>query len=162
LGTAQIRFPDLNESDLIFDAEETRSILGFFWPDSSARIAAMEPTVGVRRFAQQLLIAAIDASYAMGYVEALFNALTSRKMPQNLKTLAKRFARNARKHWWKHVQMDELEDVRIYDAVRARIADLHGTRMEEYLQGLIASAGASKLQPLVVVRSPQSLTLVWV
>lgn len=57
--------PPVADAQLLFDDVETRDILRFFWPHHAARIAGLTLTNDVRRFAQTILIAAIDASYIM-------------------------------------------------------------------------------------------------
>ncbi|MBB5019299.1 hypothetical protein HNQ59_002597 [Chitinivorax tropicus] len=124
--------------------------MAFFWPNLSLRIQSLTISVNVRRFAQQLLITAIDATYAMGYIEAVFQSLTSRKLPKNVKDLCLKLAKNAGKHWWKHTKGQDLEDTPIYESVRSRIAQLYASTMGEYLEGSLA---AIKLPPFHIAKN---------
>jgi hypothetical protein len=63
---------------------------------------------------------AIDASYAMGYVEQLFRTVAN--PGGGLKAMSKKLAKRFSQHWFKHARQSDLEDVRIYDSVRSRIA----------------------------------------
>jgi len=65
--------------ELIFDEEETRIILRFIFMHQHAVINRMKINDRAREFAQGLLVEAIDASYAMGYVKILFTSLLQPK-----------------------------------------------------------------------------------
>jgi len=47
-----------------------------------------------------------------------------------VKPLARKLALRFASHWWKHTQRHDLEDVRIYDSVRASIAGSLKRRIE--------------------------------
>jgi hypothetical protein len=121
MGQYLVSYPDIPDSDLVFDEAETRSILGFFYPEAKLAIEPMEVTVPVRRLAQTMLIAAIDGTYAMGFVEATLRS--ARPIPSgSLKSWVQRLARGIARHWFKHARESDLRDVRIYDTVRDAIA----------------------------------------
>jgi hypothetical protein len=90
MGAYLIAVPDMADSELVFNDDETRQILKFFYPASAAGIANMTVTNDTRRFAQTLLIAAIDASYAMGYIQALGRTVVH--PGSGIKSLAKNWA----------------------------------------------------------------------
>jgi len=71
-----ISVPDISGNDPVFDESETRRILKFFCPHLAQDIDGMSIDKEARRLAQSMLIAAIDRSYAMGFVKATFSALT--------------------------------------------------------------------------------------
>jgi hypothetical protein len=125
---------DIQDIQLIFDDDETRQILIFFWPEKSNNINSLSISTGVRRFAQSILIAAIDASYAMGFIDRLFTTITNPR--GGLKAMAKKLARSYVKHWWKHTQQIDLQDARIYETVRAAVARNFRTPIEEFVQGV--------------------------
>jgi len=78
----------------------------------------------VRKFGQGLLIAAIDSSYAMGFVHILFDVLRNgRPGFAGLKTMGRKLAARYVAHWWKHTRPDDLMHVQIYEAVRGKLAD---------------------------------------
>lgn len=112
--------PTVDDSQLLFDEAETREILAFFWPAMSSQIDSLAVANKVRRFAQSLLIAGIDATYAMGYVQILFETVAKPK--GGLKAMGKKLAKRYMKHWFKHAKPQQLEDVKIYESVRATIA----------------------------------------
>ena len=120
MGNILINVPDLSDDDLIYNENETRVILKFFWPSQANKIDAMTIDNDARRLAQTMLIAAIDGTYAMGYVDILQSTLArpARGIGQLARRLAIRFVR----HWWRHTQPRHLENVRIYDSIRDAIA----------------------------------------
>jgi hypothetical protein len=146
VGSIVLTIPDIPDANLLYDEAETRAILKFFWPDRAAPIDGLGITSGVRALAQTALIAAIDGSYAMGYVNVLWDALTHRMTHPNgdIVALARRLGRNFMRHWWRHAtQQDLLQDVRIYETVRVSVArDLRHT-LEDYLNGLALRRGST-------------------
>ncbi|MEJ8848667.1 hypothetical protein [Variovorax rhizosphaerae] len=114
--------PELSDSDLIFDEKETRSILNFFWPDLAGSIAALPIGTGAKRFAQQNLIVAVDASYAVGYVDILVSTVISRRPSTTVSEAVKKLARRYVKHWWKHATQENLASATIYEVVRKQVA----------------------------------------
>jgi len=123
-----------NESELIFDEIETKIILKFFFTSSRSQITSMTVTKRVREFAQGLLLEAVDASYAMGFVEALFRA-SANPGAGPLKVI-KKFGKKAVKHWFKHATEDDLLDVKIYEIVRQRLEVNFRTVMQMYISGI--------------------------
>ena len=147
--------PTIDNSQLIFDEAETREILVFFWPSLSSRLNEAEMTSEFRSFAQSLLIAAIDGSYAMGFMDIL---LTSVANPRGgLKKLGKKLARRYLQHWWKHTSPKDLEDVKIYESVRATVARNFGRVIVLMLS---ENGAALRLSPFFVATSGPSQ--VWV
>lgn len=107
-------------SELLFDDEETRQILKFFFNNQQQTVNQLTINDKVREFAQGLLVEAVDASYAMGFIEALFKA--SANPSAGTKQVLTKFANKAAKHWFKHASADNLLKVEIYEIVRSRIA----------------------------------------
>lgn len=108
-----------NSSELIFNEEETRLILKFFFKSQRSKIDQLEVNDKVREFAQGLLVEAIDASYAMGFVEALFKSVANPSA--GVKKVLSKFAKKAAKHWFKHASPKDLLEVEIYEIVRSRL-----------------------------------------
>jgi len=81
-----------------------------------------------------MLMAAIEGSYAIGYIEAL--ARTIVRPGSGMKPLARKLALRFAGHWWKHAQRHNLEDVRIYDSVRGTIARHLKDRIELLRNGV--------------------------
>ena len=77
-----------------------------------------------RAFAQALLVEAIDSSYEMGFVEIVFRTFYM-KVPtdfQAIKEMVEDFCKEAAKHWFKHATGKDLQDPKIYNTVRNKIA----------------------------------------
>ena len=140
MGSLLLNVPDIDDADLIFDVDETRQILHFFWPSLSSTIAQMTIENDARRLAQTALVAAIDGSYAMGYVEAMFRTLA--RPGSGIKSMGKKLARRFVKHWWKHATQNDLNDVRIYESVRAAIASALRRHFDGVAQGVAMRRGA--------------------
>lgn len=108
--------------ELLFDQQECFAILQFFFVHPG--IQAAELTVEDRSFAQALLVEAIDASYKMGYAEVIFRTFFG-KSPTSWRSvalLAARFVKGNVQHWFKYAKKDDLRDPKIYESVRATIA----------------------------------------
>jgi len=123
-----------NESELIFDEIETKIILKFFFTSSRSQITSMTVTKRVREFAQGLLLEAVDASYAMGFIEALFRS-SANPGAGPLKVI-KKFGKKAVKHWFKHASEGDLLDVKIYEIVRWQLERNFRTDMLAYISGI--------------------------
>lgn len=109
------------EKELLFDEEKTRIVLKFiFEPVDHKVIESLTVNDEVRGFAQGLLIEAVDASYAVGFVEAIFRS-TANPTKGAIKIL-KSFAKKAAKHWFEYATANDLQDVKVYEFVRLEIA----------------------------------------
>lgn len=146
--------PVIEDSMLVFDDVETRAILTFFWPRLSADFNKMTISTEVRRFAQAILVAAIDASYSLGWIDSLFSSVSK---PANLPALGKKLARNFVKHWWKHAKAKDLESVKVYESVRRVVANNFGQTVRMLVLDNTAKA---RLGPFVV--ASVGATLAWV
>lgn len=148
VGSIIITIPDIPDSQLIYNDDETRQILKFFWPDRAKGIDELTITDDVRRLAQTALIAAVDGSYAMGYIDLLFNAISGRiRNPNgNVSALARRLARNFIRHWWHHATQNDLLEARIYDSVRGDVARNLRYRLSDVSDGaIVLRRGATTL-----------------
>ncbi|MES1948531.1 hypothetical protein C84B14_14356 [Salinisphaera sp. C84B14] len=154
-----LQLPNISDRNLVFGVSETREIFLFFWPSRRSAIQGLAIKNEHRRYAQALLIVAIDASYTVGYVEILVNTLF-RKMPRfNVGRFAAELGRRFTAHWWKHATRADLRDARIYDTVRASIALKQRGRFELLLNSL-ASDELDK--SYVVVQSAPTTGIAWV
>lgn len=147
MGQILINIPDIPDSELVFDEDETRSILKFFWPTYASEIVNLAITNDVRRFAQTILIAAIDASYAMGFIQAFGEAAA--QPGSGVKSLAKKLAKKFVKHWWKHTRQRNLEDVQIYLVVRDSIAQNVKSPFEMMMKGLAMRRGPTLVRAII-------------
>ena len=134
MGSILVNVPDLPESDLVFDEGETRDILKFFWPTYSSRIDALQIDTAVRRLAQGLLVAAIDASYSLGFIDILFTTIA--KPGKSLASMGKKLARKYARHIWKHATQDDLLEAKIYETIRKAVAYQCRYLLEARLNGV--------------------------
>ena len=125
MGSILLSVPEIEDSELVFNEEETKLILKFFYSQEASTIDSLKINNDLRRWAQTLLIAGIDGSYAMGFIDDLGQVLLSiiegGKNP-GIKGLAKKLAKKFVKRWWHHATQSKLEDVAIYEAIRHSIA----------------------------------------
>jgi hypothetical protein len=133
VGSIIITVDDIPDSQLVYNEEETRQILKFFWPDLEVTIDNMTIDNDARRLAQVAMIAAIDGTYAYGYIAGLFHTLSRRNL--NLRQLGRRLARNFVRHWWEHATQRDLEDVQIYDYVRIQVGSSLRSRIDGMRNG---------------------------
>jgi hypothetical protein len=119
MGSILINVPDIADGELAFNEAETKQILKYFWPKYSAQVDQMLVTDDTRRLAQTALIAAIDGSNALGFIDATFSAVA--RPSSGLKALAKKLATNFTKKWWQHTKPKDLQDAKIYDRVRDQV-----------------------------------------
>jgi hypothetical protein len=110
-----------NSNELLFDQQETRDILVFFFPTDRRQVVSLEITEEIRSFSQALLIAAVDATYAMGWVEVIFKS--SSYPGAGVKKTLQKLGRNASRHWFKNLKNSQsLRDIKIYESVRAQLS----------------------------------------
>lgn len=107
-------------SELLFDERETRDILKFFFPMDFPAIDATVMTDAIRGFAQGLLIEAIDATAALGWVEALFRSTAN--PGAGVKQLLRKLAKNSAKRWFRNAKNMELESMKIAERVRDQLS----------------------------------------
>jgi len=119
--------------ELIFDEEETVIILKFIFSNRKTQIEGMTINDRVREFAQGLLIEAVDASYALGFVEALFRATSN--PGAGAKKILKKFGKKALKNWFKHATPKDLMQVKIYEVVRKQLEYSFGRILLMYSNG---------------------------
>jgi hypothetical protein len=156
VGSIIITTADIADANLIYNEDETRRILKYFWPGLSSQFDALTITNDVRRFAQTMLIAAIDGSYAMGYVAGVWDTLAHAITHPNgnIADLAKRLARNYIRHWWRHATQQDLEDPRIYDSVRNTIAYSNSGAVQDMISNAMTSRRGSTIIVLMKQSSP--------
>lgn len=154
MGSILLKIPDLADHELIYNEHETRQILVFFWHGRAPDIADLEIENEARRLAQAALMAAIEGSYAMGFLDAL--GRTVARPGSGIKDLAKKLARNFARHWWQHTKRHDLDDVKIYESVRRSLSLHLKHRMDATQSGIALKRSMS---PFFVAR--QRVELVW-
>ncbi|PXF29171.1 hypothetical protein WH50_22055 [Pokkaliibacter plantistimulans] len=158
MGSVTFVLPKIAAADLVFDAADTREILAFFWPRQTTAIDHLAITDSVREFAQGLLIVAVDASYAMGYIDILVNVLIKRKPGSSIKSLVTKLVKKNVRHWWKHAQQKDLLDAKVYETVRSAIALKQKTQLDMYLNGLAQVSDSARN---TVAFNKSSCSTVW-
>ncbi len=118
-------FRNFADYQVIFNEEQTRQILLFFFPPDKDVIDKLPIDNAVRNFAQGLLVEAVDSTYAYGYVEAIFMSiydfLIAKKLSKSFIDFIKILAKKAMKHWFKHATQQDLIHPKIYEYVRVGI-----------------------------------------
>jgi len=84
-----------------------------------------------REFAQGILLEAVDASYALGYVDILRSSLLQFK--DGAKAVFKKFAKEVAAHWFKHLKPQDLHKIKIYDRVRDALDDSFTTDLKRII-----------------------------
>ena len=109
-------------AEVVLSGQDAHAVLRFFSIEPG--IAPTSMTDEDRAFAQALLVEAIDASYGMGYAEAIFRSFFGRA-PASLAALGgvlATFAYRAASNWFQHASAADLRDPRIYESVRLVVA----------------------------------------
>ncbi len=102
--------------ELLFNEDETRIVLKFiFKPTDHALIDSLPMSDGLHEFAQGLLVEAIDASYAIGFVRALIESTAN--PVKGAREILKSFGKKASKLWFKHATVHDLMNVKVYQFV---------------------------------------------
>jgi len=144
-------------SELIFDDDETKEVLKFFFIHDHELIDGLVVNDKIRGFAQGILVEAVDATYAIGFVEIVHKTFNLQPPVRMRKILAK-FGRRAAVYWFKNAKATDLINVRIYNIVRTVI----GSNFRKTFQA-IANDLVMK-RPIGVVlayTNPLSDSIVW-
>jgi len=107
--------------ELLFNEEETRVVLKFIFAEAHHKdIDSLPMSDSLREFAQALLVEAIDASYAIGYVHGLFRSVKN-PVKGALKIL-KSFGKKANQNWFKYASVHDLQNAQVYNFVLDALA----------------------------------------
>jgi hypothetical protein len=128
-----INLRKFKEEELIFDDEETVLILKFIFKNKHNLIDGMEINNRVREFVQGLLLEAIDASYALGFIHSVFGGVFN--PGAGFKKILTKFGRKALKQWFKHATAKDLMQIKIYDRVREQLEVNFSTPLTMYSNG---------------------------
>lgn len=132
-------FKQLREFDpeeLLFNEEETRTVLKFiFKPTDHSLIDTLPMSDALRGFAQGLLVEAIDASYAAGFVQAVFRSAAN--PAKGAVEILKRFGKKASQLWFRHATVHDLQRVKVYQFVLDRLAIGFRNRLPEFAAGAL-------------------------
>ena len=127
---------NFGEADLIFDDQETKAILRFFFQGKLNRIETLEATTEIRNLAQGMLVEAIDKTYAMGWIELTWKwakggAIT---LGADMKKALGKLAQKALRYWFKHLTNQSLLEAKIYESVRSKLGDAFSQTFEIMLE----------------------------
>lgn len=126
---------EFTSEELFLDESETALILKFIFKKADHELIDQLPMSDyLRGFAQALLVEAIDASYSVGFIQALFES--SANPSKGAISVIKKFASKSAKHWYKNLNATDLQNVRIYDFVRDEIAARYRYKLYDFLGGL--------------------------
>ncbi|SET96041.1 hypothetical protein SAMN04487962_1742 [Marinobacter segnicrescens] len=159
MSDVSLSLPVISDQNVVLTYEEAREVFVFFWPERKRAIEEMSINLDARRYAQALLIVAVDASYMVGFVDILINAIIRKKPGASVRALIKKVTRKYMRHWWKHATEEDLTDAKIYDTVRATVALKQKSRFEMLLAGI---ASLPRELPSFEVSDLTSGNLVWV
>jgi hypothetical protein len=149
-----------NQSELIFDETETKEILKFFFQADRQTIELCEITEGLRNFAQGLLVAAMDASFAMGWIEVTFRWVAN--PGAGLKKSMKKLAKAATKHWFKHLKAGQsLEDAKVYESIRDQLARSFRSPLQVILLGKAQGLRGLELTACINCAPPLHREKIW-
>ncbi|MYL25400.1 MULTISPECIES: hypothetical protein [Halomonadaceae] len=130
-----LSLPDIPDSKVVLNEQEAREVLAFFWPSKKPILQNRVITLELRRYAQALLVVAVDGSYLMGFVEIAFDTLFSPKPGTSVKKLIRKVVLKSAKHWWEHASQEDLEDPTVYETIRSEIARKQKSVFELRLNG---------------------------
>lgn len=154
-----VHLRQFNAKELLLKEEDALTILRFFWPAEDQLDSELPISISMRSFAQALLIEAVDASYAMGFIDALFRSTAN---PSSTAiAVIKQFGRRASQHWFAHATAEDLRDIKIYESVRRTLALSFRTKLLEFLNGLVKKNSATTAVAFVGYPSPGPNDNVW-
>ncbi len=118
--------------DLLFNEEETRIVLKFIFTETHHKdINSLPMSDRLREFAQALLVEAIDALYAVGYVKGLFESVKN-PVKSALKII-KIFGKKASQNWFKHATVNDIQNAQVYDFVLDFLGVNFITRLRDFI-----------------------------
>ena len=157
-----VHLKKFSSDELILDESETRTVLKFFWPQESVATRIDESLIvtdSVREFAQALLVEAVDASYQVGFIEAIVRS-TANPTRGAVKVL-KDFVKRAAKNWFKHARASDLQKVRIYDFIRNHLARAFRVKLNDHLNGVAQLDREKPLVALLTYAKRPAMAKVW-
>lgn len=117
--TRYVHLRTFADDQLLFDEEETKAVLIFFFPDQESQTRALTITNQHRNFAQGLMVMAVDATYAfdiMGGITKIFYSPTT-----SIRSALRKLGQASAKHWFKHASEKDLIHAQISESVRIKI-----------------------------------------
>lgn len=109
-----------SEAELIFDQQETKDILKFFFVADHPGIDVAEINSELRNLAQGLIVEGVDATYAMSWIELTFRWIAQPGL--GMRKALQKLAHRAMRHWFKHLKTQSLHEAEIYERVRDQLS----------------------------------------
>lgn len=120
MPTAELGLRHFAKGEIYLSGDEAASVLRFFFPNDQLPGPLTDEDRG---FAQALLLEAVDKSYAMSFVQDIYDVFYG-KVPtgfDTIKDMLKDFAKKAAKTWFDHATGKDLQDPKIYNAVKVSL-----------------------------------------
>lgn len=146
--------PEFSSNELILNSHEAKHILIFFFPNQKNKIENTAMNDTLRAYAQGLLVVAIDSSNKMGWAETLFQS--SLKPNASVRGILRSFGLRAIKSWFKHTDIKNLKNIKIYECIRNTIQNNFGREFSMLLDGFELSK-----VPKLIILSIVSKSKVW-
>jgi hypothetical protein len=122
MPTTALGLRHFTKDEIYVSQDDARALLRFFFPTEQVPDAGAL-TDEDRGFAQALLLEAVDKSYAMSFVQDIYDVFYG-KVPTGfdvIKDMLKDFVKKAAKTWWDHATGKDLADPKIYNAVKVAL-----------------------------------------
>lgn len=159
MATEWVQLRNFAEAELIFDEQETKDILKFFFRADRHQIDAVQVTNEIRNLAQGLFVEAVDASFAMGWIELTFRWVVN--PGSGVKKALLKLAGSAARHWFKHLQNQSLANAKIYERVRDQLGRNFRSPFNIIIQAKGKGKRTSPLLAFVTHDSPESHETAW-
>lgn len=159
MATEYMHLRNFSEAELMFDEQETKDILKFFFQADRQQIESIQITNELRNLAQGLLVAAVDASYAMGWIDLTFGWVVS--PGPGMKRALQKLALRAARYWFKHLKNQPLNETKIYDSVRSQLANSFRKPFQIIIQAKAQGARKHQLVAFVNCGAPKPHDRIW-
>ena len=159
MATEYMHLRNFSEAELMFDEQETKDILKFFFQADRQQIESIQITNELRNLAQGLLVAAVDASYAMGWIDLTFGWVVS--PGPGMKRALQKLALRAARYWFKHLKNQPLNEAKIYDSVRDKLATRFRSHFVISIQAKAQDTRRHSLGAFVDCGAPQPHDRIW-
>lgn len=145
-------------TELIFDEEETKDILKFFFVDDHSYIEGIDINDRLKSLAQSLLIEAVDASFAMGFVEIIYDTFYLKPPTPKIRKIFAKLGKKAATHWFKVATANDLSNIKIYESVRRTIERNFRRHFKGIAEGLVMK---KPVVAVVAYNKASNMDFVW-
>ncbi|MGF1770713.1 hypothetical protein L4C42_00185 [Vibrio wakamikoensis] len=137
-----MRLKTFKEHELLFTEQETKEILALFFPSLKNDINELVVTDFYRGFAQSLLLEAIDATYNIGFLLAIYESTINPTLP--LRKIIEKLITNLAPHFYRYATQKDLRKVKIYEFVIRTLESRFKSYFSMCLDGIV------KNKPLII------------